>query len=140
MALANGITPYVILNGYAGLYNLLESDNILELDKNRLDKISSLKAGSQAGNTRVKISKIEDKDKYKRISEGLKKFNIGALVISGGDDTGSVVVDLDKNGISCVHVPKTMDLDLHSYSVGGDSAVNRIAQYVEELKDYGRKP
>ena len=109
----------------------------LELDKDRLDNISSLKAGSQAGNTRVKISKIDDKDKYKRISEGLKKFNIGALVISGGDDTGSVVVDLDKNGISCVHVPKTMDLDLHSYSVGGDSAVNRIAQYVEELKTTG---
>jgi len=137
MALAYGIKPYVILNGYAGLYNLVESDNLLELNNNRLDKISSLKAGSQAGNTRVKISKIDDKDKYNRISQGLKKHNIGALVISGGDDTGSVVVDLDKNGISCVHVPKTMDLDLHSYSVGGDSAVNRIAQYVEELKTTG---
>ena len=32
-----------------------------------IDKISSLKAGSQAGNTRVKISKIDDKDKYNRI-------------------------------------------------------------------------
>jgi 6-phosphofructokinase len=137
MALAYGITPYVILNGYAGLYNLHESENILELNKDRLDKISSLKAGSQAGNTRVKISKINDEDKYKKIIEGLNKFNIGALVISGGDDTGSVVVDLDSNGISCVHVPKTMDLDLHSYSVGGDSAVNRIAQYVEELKTTG---
>ncbi len=137
MAIAYGIRPHVILNGYAGLYNLCDSDNILELNKDKLDNISSLKAGSQAGNTRVKISKIDDKDKYKKISEGLKKFNIGALVISGGDDTGSVVVDLDKNGIPCVHVPKTMDLDLHSYSVGGDSAVNRIAQYVEELKTTG---
>jgi len=137
MAIAYGIRPYVILNGYAGLYNLYDSENIFELNNDRLEDISSLRAGSQAGNTRVKIFKIEDKEKYKKISEGLKKFNVGALVISGGDDTGSVVIDLDKNGISCVHVPKTMDLDLHSYSVGGDSAVNRIAQYVQELKTTG---
>jgi len=45
----------------------------------------------------------------------LKKFGIDALVISGGDDTGSVVVDLGGQGISCVHVPKTMDLDLQPY-------------------------
>ncbi len=31
-----------------------------------------------------------------------------------------------------------MDLDLHSYSVGGDSAVNRIAQYINELKTTGK--
>jgi len=137
MAISYGIKPYAILNGYAGLYNLRERDNLLELNTDRLDGISCLTAGSQAGNTRVKISKIEDKDKYKKIMDGLNKFNIGALVISGGDDTGSVVVDLDKHGISCVHVPKTMDLDLQCYSVGGDSAVNRIAQYVKELKTTG---
>ena len=50
MAIAYGIRPHVILNGYAGLYNLYESENIIELNANRLDSISSLKAGSQAGN------------------------------------------------------------------------------------------
>jgi 6-phosphofructokinase len=137
MAISYGIDPYIIPNGYAGLYNLYECGNLIKLDAAKLDKISSLMAGSQAGNTRVKISKIEDEKKYEKILGGLKKFNIGALIISGGDDTGSVVVDLDKNGVRCVHVPKTMDLDLHSYSVGGDSAINRIAQYVEELKTTG---
>ncbi len=137
MAIANGIEPYVIPNGYAGLYNLYESSNIIKLDINKIDEIPSLKAGSQAGNTRVKIAKIEDEKKYERIVNGLKKFNIVALVISGGDDTGSVVVDLNANGIPCVHVPKTMDLDLNSYSVGGDSAINRIAQYIDELKTTG---
>lgn len=137
MAISYGVTPFVIPNGYAGLYNLNDSENIIKIDTQKLDNISSLKAGSQAGNTRVKIAKIEDEDKYKKIIKGLEKFNIGSLVISGGDDTGSVVVDLNDNGIPCVHVPKTMDLDLHSYSVGGDSAVNRIAQYIEELKTTG---
>ncbi|MBC7334039.1 MAG: 6-phosphofructokinase [Actinobacteria bacterium] len=137
MALAKGIDPYIIPNGYAGLYNLLDSGNIVKLDYEKIDKISSLKAGSQAGNTRVRIAKIEDEKKYEKITKGLQKFNIAGLVIAGGDDTGSVVVDLNSNGIPCIHVPKTMDLDLQSYSVGGDSAINRIAQYIDELRTTG---
>jgi 6-phosphofructokinase 1 len=58
-------------------------------------------------------------------------------VISGGDDTGSVMVDLDSEGIPCVHVPKTMDMDLQTYSVGGDSAIDRIAQFTRDLKTTG---
>jgi 6-phosphofructokinase 1 len=85
----------------------------------------------------VKISKIKDEKKYDRIKEGLKKFGIDALIISGGDDTGSVVVDLSSQGIPCVHVPKTMDLDLQPYSVGGDSSINRIATFTRDLKTTG---
>ncbi|MFH1384956.1 MAG: 6-phosphofructokinase [Candidatus Omnitrophota bacterium] len=58
-------------------------------------------------------------------------------MISGGDDTGSVIVDLHNNGIACVHAPKTMDLDLQPYSVGGDSTINRIATFVSDLKTTG---
>ncbi len=68
----------------------------------------------------------------------MKKFNIDALVIAGGDDTGSVVVDLSGKGIPCVHAPKTMDLDLMPYSVGGDSTINRIAEEIRDLKTTGR--
>ena len=54
-----------------------------------------------------------------------------------GDDTGSVVVDLSEHGIPCVHAPKTMDLDLQTYTVGGDSAINKIATIVDDLKTTG---
>ena len=138
MAKSYGIDSYLIPNGYAGLYNLDSSENIIKLDSLKIDQISSMIAGSEAGNSRVKISKIEDQDKYKKICSGLKKFNIGALIISGGDDTGSAVVDLEDNGIKSIHVPKTMDLDLHTYSVGGDSTINRIARYVNDLKTTGK--
>ena len=137
MAASCGIDTYIIPNGYAGLYNLYESGNVVKMDIKKIERISSMIAGSEAGNSRVKISKIEDTEKYKKITEGLNKFNIGALIISGGDDTGGVVVDLNNNGIPCVHVPKTMDLDLHTYSVGGDSAVNRVAQYINDLRTTG---
>ena len=137
-AVASGIKCYVIPNGYAGLYNLIDFDELVELTADRVDLINPNLAGSEAGHSRVKIKKVDDEKKYERIKEGLKKFDIDALVISGGDDTGSVIVDLSKKGIPCVHVPKTMDLDLQTYSVGGASTVNRIAEFAEDLQTTGR--
>lgn len=132
-----GIESVVIPHGYAGLYNLVKMDKVVSLNAERVSKIEASLAGSEAGHSRVKISKIADPNKYERIREGLKKFAIDALIISGGDDTGSVVVDLTSKGIPCIHVPKTMDLDLQSYSVGGDSAINRIAVFTRDLKTTG---
>ncbi len=137
MAGSMGIEMMVIPNGYAGLYNLIEMDSLTSLTPERLMQIDVTLAGSEAGHSRVKIKKIDNPDKYQRIKDGLKKFGIEGLVISGGDDTGSVIVDLAENGIPCIHVPKTMDLDLQSYSVGGDSAINRIAAFVRDLKTTG---
>ncbi|MBN2735741.1 MAG: 6-phosphofructokinase [Spirochaetales bacterium] len=133
-----GVGAYVIPNGYAGLYNLIEMDKLARLGDSRVDAVNPAMAGSEAGHSRVKISKIKDDNKYDRIKKGLAKFNIGGLVISGGDDTGSVVVDLGDNGIPCVHAPKTMDLDLQTYSVGGDSAINRISRFVQDIKTTGQ--
>ncbi len=137
MALNQGLSCFMISNGYAGLYNLTDFEKLVELTPRRLDQIDLNLAGSEAGHSRVKISKIDDKNKYQRIKEGLKKFKIDGLVISGGDDTGSVIVDLAKNGIPCVHAPKTMDLDLQTYSVGGDSTISRITTFAEDLKTTG---
>ncbi len=134
MALSRGLSCYLIPHGYAGLYNLVECDQIVELTALRLDRIDANLAGSEAGHSRVKIKKIEDEHKYERIKAGLQKFGIDALVISGGDDSGSVMVDLSQQGLKCVHAPKTMDLDLQTYSVGADSTISRIAQFMEDLK------
>lgn len=136
-ASAHGIESVIIPNGYAGLYNLVDLPELVVLNAERLGHIDASLAGSEAGHSRVKISKIANPKRYERIKDGLKKFAIDALVISGGDDTGSVVVDLGTQGIPCVHVPKTMDLDLQPYSVGGDSAINRIAAFTRDLKTTG---
>lgn len=136
-ALSAGIEPYLITNGYAGLYNLVDFPQLRALDQDRLDLIEVFMAGSEAGNSRVKISKIKDEKKYERIREGLAKHRLDALIIAGGDDTGSVVVDLAGKGIPCIHAPKTMDLDLMPYSVGGDSTINRIADFARELRTTG---
>ena len=134
MAYSHGATCFIIPNGYAGLYNLIDFDRLTELTPERLDKIGANVAGSEAGHSRVKIKKIEDPDKYLRIKKGMEKFKLDGLIISGGDDSGSVLVDLNEQGIKCVHAPKTMDMDLQTYSVGADSSINRIASFVEDLK------
>ena len=138
MAARRGLRAYAIPNGYAGLYNLVDMDKLVELTPQRLDPVNVGLAGSETGHSRVKVAKIADEAKYERIKKGLQRFGIGALVISGGDDTGNVMVDLVRNGIKCVHAPKTMDLDLVPYSVGGDSTINRIREFVRDLRTTGR--
>lgn len=135
---SHGVKPYVVPNGYAGLYNLVDLDSLVELTPSRADAISARLAGSEAGHSRIKISKIKDEDKYQRIKAGLRKFGLQGLIISGGDDTGSVAVDLAAQGVPCVHAPKTMDLDLMTYSVGGDSTIQRISDFVRDIKTTGR--
>jgi len=90
MAAAQGLGACIIPNGYAGLYNLVDMQKPVCLDTSRVDHVHSSLAGSEAGHSRVKMPGIKDERKYDRIMEGLEKFNIGGLVISGGDDTGSV--------------------------------------------------
>lgn len=134
----HGVRSFVIPHGYAGLYNLVEYDELVELTPERLATVEATIAGSDAGHSRVKLKKIADEGKYERIRAGLDKFEIDALVISGGDDTGSVMVDLAAHGIRCAHAPKTMDLDLQTYSVGADSTISRIAGYARDLKTTGQ--
>lgn len=134
MAQSKGISCYVIPNGYAGLYNLIDFDKLVELTQLRSDEIDANLAGSEGGHSRVKIKVIDDPQKYERIKLGLRKFAIDGLIISGGDDSGSVMVDLAHQGIQCIHAPKTMDLDLQTYSVGGDSTIHRIASFAQDLK------
>ena len=140
MAYRMGLRAFAIPNGYAGLYNLVDMREIVELTPSRVDEVNVGLAGCEAGHSRVSIIKLAEDDPtvYDRIRAGLEKFGIDALVISGGDDTGAVMVDLHEHGIRCVHAPKTMDLDLMSYSVGADSAVNRIREFVRDLRTTGR--
>jgi 6-phosphofructokinase 1 len=136
IAIANNVEPVIIPNGYAGLYNL-DVINPLTIEVNNLDHFSSAPAGSIAGHSRVKISRINDENKWEKITSNLKKHNIDALIISGGDDTGSVVLDLIEHNVRCIHIPKTMDMDLQTYSVGGDSTISRISRFINELRTTG---
>ena len=54
-----GIESVVIPHGYAGLYNLMQLEQVVYLNAERVSKIEASLAGSEAGHSRVKISKID---------------------------------------------------------------------------------
>ncbi|MCL2683931.1 MAG: 6-phosphofructokinase, partial [Synergistaceae bacterium] len=49
VAMANGLGAYIIPNGYAGLYNLINIERLAVLDEERVDHVNSSFAGSEAG-------------------------------------------------------------------------------------------
>jgi 6-phosphofructokinase 1 len=64
MANSMGINCFVIPNGYAGLYNLVDFEKLTQLTMDRIDHINANLAGSEAGHSRVKVSKIKDSENY----------------------------------------------------------------------------
>ncbi len=63
MANSRGMKCFVIPNGYAGLYNLINFDTLVELTPDRADRIDANFAGSEAGHSRVKIKKMMENSK-----------------------------------------------------------------------------
>jgi len=75
MALSHGAACFIIPNGYAGLYNLVDFDKLTELTPERLDKIDANLAGSEAGHSRVKIKKIDDAENISALKKAWKNSN-----------------------------------------------------------------
>jgi 6-phosphofructokinase 1 len=70
-----------------------------------------------------------------RILENVKKHNIDALVVIGGDDTLTVAQKLHEMGLRCVGVPKTIDNDLActDYTFGFNTAVSIATEALDRL-------
>jgi len=120
---------------YAGLYNLVDMENIVVLNAERVSRIEAGLPGLRRA-FRVKISKIKDPQSYSgsRTDEEVRDRR---LVISGGDDTGAWWwTRLQGIPVCMRRRPWT---STSAIRVGGDSAVNRIAVMVVTL-DYRVKP
>ena len=66
----------------------------------------------------------------------LEQNRVGALVVLGGDGSLRTALHLARAGMPVIGVPKTIDNDLESTDVtfGFDTAVNRIAEAVANLR------
>ena len=69
-------------NSYAGLYNLVDLENVVVLNAEKAKYIEASLAGSEAGHSRVKDREDEELILYDRIKAGLKKFKMNALIIN----------------------------------------------------------
>ncbi|MCD6243302.1 6-phosphofructokinase [Candidatus Bathyarchaeota archaeon] len=116
------------LKGYAGLINNEYKPLIVE----EISGIFSI-GGTILGTSRVNPFKREGAPQ--RITENIKRHQIDALIVIGGDDTLGAAYKLYEMGLPIVGVPKTIDNDISEvdYSVGFMTAVETIAQAMERL-------
>ena len=137
------------LNGYAGL---LTGDSVEVTDKVRATA-GRLHAfgGSPIGNSRVKLTNVEDcvkrglvqpgQDPLQVAAEQLKRDGVDVLHTIGGDDTSTTAADLAaylrSNGyrLTVVGLPKTIDNDVVPIrqSLGAWSAAEQGALYARNI-------
>src|SRR5437660_3030835 len=70
-----------------------------------------------------------------RCLETLKRHNLEALIVLGGDDTQSVTYKLHELGFKVIGVPKTIDNDLSGtdFCFGFDTAVNISTEAIDRV-------
>jgi len=145
----NNIQIIGYLYGYKGLL-LGKSVNIPKSIIHNIDNIYQF-GGSPLGNSRVKLTNIDDCVKKGYIKKGqiplevaanqLKKDNIKILHTIGGDDTNSTAADLSfylkKNNynLTVVGLPKTIDNDVYpiKQTLGGWTAAEQGAIFFENI-------
>jgi len=129
-----GIEVLGIPNGYLGLYNLEQNPGNI-LTPSMVDNRAK-KSGTLIGTSRVKLHAIPDG--FDKVKKNLKNAGIEVVIGSGGDDTSLVLEQLANAGFKVIWMPKTMDLDVLPYSVGGSSTINRIADAVYDIRTTAR--
>lgn len=120
---------YGVLEGYKGLYE----DNFVQLDEKFVENIGSI------GGSVLKTSRFLDFKKssiVKQSASNLKKHNIDALIVLGGDGSYRGALELMQDGINVICIPATIDNDLRytSRCLGFDTAVNNSCKYIENVK------
>ena len=124
MALSNGASCFVIPNGYAGLYNLIEFDHLVELTESRIDKIHANLAGSEAGHSRVKIKKIDAALPANQACGlvGASNNNLANVALSSADVHGNLdeMLVIDVRGPDEFHEELGHIVGAHQITLGPD--------------------
>ena len=126
-----GHTPYLIIDGYRGLYegkiNEAKANSVSNIIKN---------GGTAIGSSRLPEFK-DDLSIREKCANNLKEKGIDALMVIGGNGSYMGASKLSELGINVVGVPGTIDNDINStdYTIGFDTAVNIVVEAVDRLRD-----
>ena len=118
-ALARGWQVFGVKNGYAGLL----ADAIEPLQARDVGGIIQ-SGGTVLGSARC--PEFAEPAGRRRALENLRKKNVDALVVIGGNGSQSGSASLAREGYAVVGVPSTIDNDLYGndVSIGCDTAIN----------------
>ena len=132
-ALNNGIEVLGFQRGYSGLLD----NEYISMEKRSVSDIVD-RGGTILFTARSK--EFVQKEGMLKAIEILKKDNVDALVVLGGDGTFRGALELSKlsNGeINVIGVPATIDLDIActEYTIGFDTAINTAMEGVDRIRD-----
>ena len=113
-------------------WNGLLTGNYLPLNLNSISGILP-KGGSILGTSRTNPFKTKNGPEI--ILENMRKQQIDAIVVIGGDDTLTVASKMGEKGLRCVAIPKTIDNDVvgTDYTFGFNTAVAIATQALDRL-------
>jgi len=125
-----GIETVGIYDGFRGLVN----EKFRKLERQDVSGLLN-KGGTILYSAR--FPEFKDEEVRLKAVEILKKNEIDALVVIGGDGTYMGGYKLSLLGIPCIGVPATIDNDIVSteYTIGFDTTLNTIVECVDRLRD-----
>jgi phosphofructokinase-like protein len=127
-ALRHDVETLGIRNGWQGL---IDDDVELLTDLS----VSGIlpRGGTILGTSRT--DPLKTPTDFQKIKATIKKYNIQALVVIGGNGTLSAARDVAQQGISLVGIPKTIDNDISGTDVsfGFDTAVSTVTEAIDRL-------
>lgn len=129
-----------IRNGYDGF---IEADGIVPLTiesvRGLLPRGGTILGAANRGNPYARKVIRDGKevmiDVSDEIIKGIKRLNMDALLVLGGDGTLHIAHELCKKGAPVIGVPKTIDNDIGGteFTFGFDTAVNTATEAIDKL-------
>ena len=127
----NNIQCAGVYRGFQGLIN----------DEIKMLNTRSVRGIINRGGTMLYSARSEEfksKDGRKKAYENIKKHNIDAIVVIGGDGsfTGSLIFEKEFK-IPIIGIPGTIDNDLFgtSHTLGYDTALNTVMEAIDKIRD-----
>ena len=130
-AINNNVRIWGVYDGYRGLVD----DNMEELTSISVADIIQ-RGGTFLGTSFCK--RFRTKEGRQLAYENLKKHNIDALIVIGGDGSLRGAEEFEREtGFSVIGIPATIENDIWGtdYAIGTDTAVNTILQAINEIRD-----
>ncbi|HEY0375584.1 MAG TPA: ATP-dependent 6-phosphofructokinase [Pyrinomonadaceae bacterium] len=134
----HGIETVGLYDGWRSLLNPLP--DVLPLDRasvRRWDRDGGTNLGSSRTNPfRSLTEEGERVDRSEEVLENIRRLNLEAIVVCGGEDTLGVAARLSEKGVNVVGVPKTIDKDLWGtdYTLGFDTALRNVTEILERSR------
>ncbi len=125
----NELHLWGVLDGYDGLIDNKFIEIDYQLLAGRINRGGSiLKSG--------RSKRFLKSNHFKTAISNLKKNQIDALIIVGGDGSLKGAMKLRDNGIKVICLPGTIDNDLDfTYTIGFDTATNNIVNAIDNITD-----